>query len=183
MLEEVNSNQEDLCKREIYWIKYYDAINSKDYYNIGAGGIGCNNSMNFRKGKDSPMFGKHHTNKTKEKISKLAKDRYKNNIELRNNVSNRFKGKHLSEEHKRKISENHADTSGGNNGNAKKCILIHNNYTKEFNCIKDLQNYLVKEYNLKLSGKLLFKLLNSQKPYIPRCVKHKNAKGFVIKRI
>ena len=48
-LEEINTNQKDLCDREIYWIDYYNAINSEEYYNIGAGGLGWNNSVNLVK--------------------------------------------------------------------------------------------------------------------------------------
>lgn len=37
LLEECNS-REELDKREIYWISYYDAVNSDDFYNLQAGG-------------------------------------------------------------------------------------------------------------------------------------------------
>ena len=38
ILEEIDTNQHDLDLREIYWIEYYDAVKSKNYYNNSYGG-------------------------------------------------------------------------------------------------------------------------------------------------
>jgi group I intron endonuclease len=35
----------ELCEREKYWIDYYDAVNSKDFYNLIDGGIGGNSKV------------------------------------------------------------------------------------------------------------------------------------------
>lgn len=51
-------------------------------------------------------------------------------------------GKPLSEEHKQKISENHANTKGSNNGNAKKVLCIETGQI--FGCIKDANEWLGK---------------------------------------
>ena len=39
---DVCSNQEELDRREQYWIQYYDAVKSDMFYNISAGGAGSN---------------------------------------------------------------------------------------------------------------------------------------------
>lgn len=38
ILEEIDTNQHDLDLRETYWIEYYDAVKSKNYYNNSYGG-------------------------------------------------------------------------------------------------------------------------------------------------
>ena len=86
LLETIDTNQKDLCEREIFWIDYYNAIDSDKFYNIGAGGIGWNNSVNFRKG-NNHWLGKHHTEDSRKKMS------------------NSHRGKHLSEKHKKSLSK------------------------------------------------------------------------------
>ena len=51
-------------------------------------------------------------------------------------------GKPKTEEHKHKISENHADTKGSNNGNAKKVLCVETG--QMFGCIKDAKQWLGK---------------------------------------
>lgn len=57
----------------------------------------------------NPMFGKHHTEEAREKIrvSRTGRKMPRRSEEYRQNVSKRNKGKVLSEETKRKISEAH----------------------------------------------------------------------------
>ena len=52
--------------REIYWISYYQATNKEIGYNISTGG-NVNRTM---LGEHNPMYHKHHSKATKEKISK-----------------------------------------------------------------------------------------------------------------
>ena len=47
LIEKCNSRDE-LNEREIYWISYYNAVNDKEYYNIGAGGTGWGNSFLYK---------------------------------------------------------------------------------------------------------------------------------------
>ena len=46
ILEECES-KEILDDREMYWIQYFDAVNSKNYYNIASGGDGGNTLLGF----------------------------------------------------------------------------------------------------------------------------------------
>ena len=92
ILEICEDNQE--CnKREIYWIEYFNACNNDEFYNIAAGGDGGNTYLGLNdnelsrisaiksmksSGKNNHMYGKHHSNETKEKIrigQKLAYER------------------------------------------------------------------------------------------------------------
>lgn len=117
IIEEINTNQEDLDLREMYYIKKYNAVKDKNYYNHSYGGEnegwdGVNKAINIsgrpwtktqsfkdkmrqkQLGKEPWMKGKHHT---KESIEK--------NRQAHLGVPSTFKGKHHTEETKRKISE------------------------------------------------------------------------------
>lgn len=141
ILEEIDTNQEDLDTKEVFWIEFYNAVKSKEYYNISYGketegwnidtkgsnngfynkhhseeakvkiskankgkispmkgkipwnkglkGLTYNKCKGYNKGKDNPMYGKHHSEEIKAKISRANK------------------GKKFSEEHIRKLSESH----------------------------------------------------------------------------
>lgn len=60
--------KEKLDEREKYWIKYYNAANSDNFYNITNGGDG-----GFGSGKNSPWYGKHLSQETKDKLSKIKR--------------------------------------------------------------------------------------------------------------
>lgn len=68
-----------------------------------------------------PFLGRHHTQETKDKIRKanvgriIPKEQINKMREYWKMHDNYWKGKNLTEEMKRKISENHADVSGENN--------------------------------------------------------------------
>ena len=137
-LIEICSNREELNEREVYWISYYNAVKDKNYYNIGAGGTGWNNSFLYKTKEERSkiiskaskelyikngktnfgdgMLGKHHSEETKRKMSISAIGK-KVSEETRQKLSESHKGKVssrkgvcLSEETKRKIS----DTLKGN---------------------------------------------------------------------
>lgn len=76
------STKEDLSEREKYWISYYDAVNSQEFYNLGKGGEGWqvvlrgeDHPMYGRRGENSPLYGHEVTQETREKISKKARGR------------------------------------------------------------------------------------------------------------
>ena len=117
---------EELCEKEIFWIKFYNAKDSKIGYNISDGGAaghaGCNHSEETKqkmsvaaKGKskseeyiremsirmsDGRMMGKNHP-MFGRKHSEEAKRRM--SLAQKGKSSN-MKGKRLSEETKQKIS-------------------------------------------------------------------------------
>jgi len=83
---------------------------------------GKNHPMWGKRGVGTPMYGKHHTEDTKKQIaqSNIGKNAGENNAwygkhlseEHKQKLSSAKKGKKLSEGHKRKLSENHADFKG-----------------------------------------------------------------------
>lgn len=132
-------SKEELNNLEQFYIKKFNSKNDGYNETIGGDGLseptiavrkkisdklkGSNNGMyNVHLiGELNGMYGKHHTEESKQKMSDAAKSR-----------------KHYlhSEETKQKISESHKKIqSRGNNNNAKKVICVNTN--EVFNCIKD----------------------------------------------
>lgn len=128
-LLETCSSKEELDRKEKYWISYYDCVEDIDYYNLakgGDGGIGrgfgsywededkktialikqkeslnkfFKENKDIRSGKNNPMYGKHHTKETKDRISTKLKSSEK----LKN--STRFKYHSHSKQSKEKIGK------------------------------------------------------------------------------
>lgn len=115
--------KEELDSREKFWIEYYNATESEDFYNITSGGDG-----GFGSGKNSPWYGKHLSDETKEKLSKIKSG--KNNPfygkthsdEVKKKLSEKALNQRHSKETREKMSksmkENHADFNGKNNPRA-----------------------------------------------------------------
>lgn len=125
------SSKEELNEREIYWIKYYEAVNSKDFYNLTSGGFGLGGYHHTTESKikignatrgnkswkgkfhseESKMkisnsnLGKHHRNENT--ISKTRETKIKNGTYDVSGNKNPFYGKHHTEETKKKLSDSH----------------------------------------------------------------------------
>ena len=104
-----------LRQREQYWMDYYKSYDLNIGYNISHSAIG--NS------------GYEISEEAKEKIRK------KTTGEL-----NHFYGKHHTEETKKKMSENHADVSGGNHPRATPVLCIELNI--KFDCTREAERQL-----------------------------------------
>ena len=85
------SSYEELNKREIYWINYYNADTSDNFYNIAYGG---SNSKYALRGENHPFFNKKHK---QESLIKMRESKLGN--------KNPMYGHHQSEETKQKISD------------------------------------------------------------------------------
>jgi len=87
---------QELSKAEEYWIKKYNAVKDESFYNLTSGGFGgnsdylkeywntfteeekkyCRNwSKKDKNGKNNPMFGKKHSEKTKKLIGSKSVNR------------------------------------------------------------------------------------------------------------
>lgn len=89
---EICSTKEELNDREKYWIKYFNACNNDSFYNIAKGGDGGDTFTQLpieeqnrikeiqsqcSSGHNNPMYGKHHSQSTKEKI-RFGQQKYLN---------------------------------------------------------------------------------------------------------
>lgn len=167
MIEECNSNEE-LNDKERYWISYYNAVKSSEFYNITEGGdgrsmFGKDNGMygkhhsiesrnkisNSIKGENNPFYGRHHSDKTKE-ILRIKSSKY-----LMGNKYNL--GRKLSEETKKKMSESHKK-SGNKPPNCEGKKFINNGITNKLVYINELNSYL-------LNGWILGRLSYSNRKY------------------
>ncbi len=79
-----------------------------------------------------PLLGKKHTKKTKDKISKTKKTQFKENPEMAKRLSNAHKGKKLSIETRKKISENNKGRKHWNWLGGISFEPYDENWTKEF---------------------------------------------------
>lgn len=165
IIEKVYTNKEDLNNREIYWIKYFDAVKSKKYYNNSCGGDekgwkGFNNTVKLGL-KEHPCNKRKMTDETKQKISKANKGK-KRTEEQRRKFSEVHKGqpawnkgKKTSLEIRKKLSEAHKGQKAWNKGKqfsieSRKKMSLAKEGTKYINkngvvkCINkiDLEKYL-----------------------------------------
>lgn len=115
-----NLSKEDALRLEIEYIQKYNSTNNKCGYNLSSGGGGANGlkasdktreimSRN-NKGKNNPMYGKHHSEHAKKLMSKKKK------------------GIPLSDVHKQHMSDSHTLE---NCWNARKVICIENSKVYE----------------------------------------------------
>ena len=81
---------EDLNSLEIYYIKKYNAVKDKNFYNLSGGGLGKRGIRRF--GKDNPFYGKTHTDLARKLISDANKNK-KLSEEHKSRLINSRKGK------------------------------------------------------------------------------------------
>lgn len=130
ILEKINTNQKDLDLREMFYIKKFNAVKDKKYYNRSYGGenegwFGVNQAVkeqgglteetrrkmsHSRRGNKHPMYGKHHSEQTKEKMRQIKKGKKtleetkKKQSEALKGEKSYWYGKNLTEETKEKLS-------------------------------------------------------------------------------
>jgi group I intron endonuclease len=131
----------ELSECEIYWIKFYNAVEDSNFYNLTSGGFGGNSDYlkeywshlnkeerkvcrNWSKksmvGSNNPMYGKKHTEKTKKLIGSKSINRNWN-------------------------KPNH---HGKNNPRAKRVLVDFGLETKFYDCLKDFYDeYKIAPYS------------------------------------
>ena len=103
ILEESDSN--DLDSLEIKYIKQYNSTNPNIGYNILIGG-----NVSYKLGKNHPMYGRHHTEETKKKISmntskaQLGIHHHNHTEETKKKISKANKGRIISKEKRKNMS-------------------------------------------------------------------------------
>lgn len=137
----------EACKMEIDLIAQHRSNISRygrraNGYNLTDGGEGTRGRFRTEKekarlsecmsGDGNPMYGRKHTESAKEKISAHMSGRYVGSRSV-------LFGKHPSEDSRRKMSESHADVSGGKNPRARGVLCVELNLA--FECQKDAEKY------------------------------------------
>lgn len=100
IIEILPHNNNLLDSREEYWIAYYNTFKDPFHYNEKPGGKAA-------RGKNHPMYNKHHSEDTRKKISKKLKNRnlsYKTRKKIGRSLKKVKKGIKLSEKHCESIS-------------------------------------------------------------------------------
>jgi group I intron endonuclease len=168
IIEQCNIN--DLDKREIYWINYYNFYNGNYGYNKTLGGkgpIGCKRS-----------------HQTKLKISKVSKGRVSPNkgkkysVEFRKKLSEIHKGKKLTETCKLNMSKSHKGKTPWNKGiNSKKITFTEQQY--DFICQLRASNISYKNigYLFSCSKNVIKRLLKDNNFYITKECKNRRIKS------
>lgn len=134
IIEELPNDRALLMEREAYWVAHYNTYEDDFHYNLTPGGdfspmkipeiaakiSGENNPMKnpevaakvskANSGENHPLFGRKHSQETKEKISKALSGR-KCSREAKARMSKAHLGKKLSDEQKISISKT-TNTSG-----------------------------------------------------------------------
>lgn len=130
--------KEEACLKEIELIEKYKTMDVECGYNLCIGG--------------NLTIGYHHTEKTKEKMKKAKKDMYngqKNPMFGKKGKLAPMYGKHLTEEHKRKISE---AKKGKANTYTKKLYKKIDQYDVNGNFIKTWESIASIEKELGIKG-------------------------------
>ena len=103
-------SEEEMNSDEQYYIKLFKTL-WPNGYNLTEGGDGGIPSDETRKkmsesrsSEKNPMFGKHHSDETKQKISRVHKGK-QTSEETKKKLSSALKGRIMSDEHKKKIGE------------------------------------------------------------------------------
>ena len=179
-----NLSKEEADNLEKTLIKKYDTLNPQKGYNIRKGGSNGKMAEETKnklktimkdkyKGKNNPFYGKKHTKETKDLIAKKAKERKidisgsKNPMfgkimteEERYKRGNGKRGKKLSEEVKRKISERN-----------KEYYKTHVHHALGTHKTKEQKEYMSQKMKgKKLSEEAKRKIGDSHSPYFYRCI-------------
>ena len=138
---------EELNQKEYYWIEYYNAVDSDEFYNLMSGGnkpefssqtikkmrnshLGSLNSMYGRFGKDNPLYGRKHSDHTRRLMSENHADFSGENNPMyginRKGDLNPFYGHKHSQETIQKMIENHKGMTGIHHTNDTKKKLSDN---------------------------------------------------------
>lgn len=139
-------SREELDKKEIYWIKYYDCISPKGY-NLTKGGEGCvgyKHDEDIKKKLSHIAIKRNQNKEYKAKISSILKRKLsgKNNPnygkhwseEVKAKISNSLKGRKVPKESVEKMAKNMI----GKNNKAVLCIETNKIYESLGSAIKDM---------------------------------------------
>lgn len=137
---EWGDSQEELDSKEQRWIKELNTTDVTVGYNVQIGGyridanyvsVGLKRYYSTltkeQKLQRNPMYGKHHSEETKQLWKERHRGEYKHSDETKRKRSASLMGRQFSEETKKLMSQNHSDVSGHNNPMYGKHLIYCNN--------------------------------------------------------
>lgn len=139
----------ELDDLEIYYIQKYDAIKSKNFYNLNGGGTGGNCFIGY---------SDEELKEYKEKMRKINKE-IQSRLEVKEKIGKANSGRKFTDEHKNKLSEATRIKKPSRN---KKVYSVFNGKINNFDSIKDCSVFF--KINIHTARKILF----SKKPYEPK---------------
>ena len=156
---EICKNYEILNEKEQYWIKYYNAVEDPNFYNIATGGFNSNPCAGLSKEQEEIRRKKISKSLTGEKNPFYGKHFEKHPMQ----------GKHHTEEAKEKMRKMKL---GGKAPTAKKVAIydLNNNFIQKFETQRELKIFLGLSPNG--STDTLKKYILSGKPYHNYIVKY-----------
>lgn len=157
IIEECNSDEE-LDQREIYWIKFYDAVESNEFYNLQVGGTSGNKRgshlsdvarAKIRKALNDPDNIRRRSISLSKALRGKKKSRHevearikaltgqKRTEEQKKRISDAHKGYIMPDEQKAKISK----AIGGEKNGCYNKICINNGHCNKFIYKEELESY------------------------------------------
>lgn len=116
---EICNTKSELDEREIYWINKFDAVMSKNFYNISTGGTGGDLGYFANKKRSETIKGHTVSEETKQKMSESATGHVVSK-ETREKLRKANIGKKCSEETKQKMRESMKGKNVGDTNGSKK---------------------------------------------------------------
>jgi group I intron endonuclease len=156
-------NENELNKKEKYWIDFYNAIHSDNFYNIAEGGHG-GNTLAGKTEEELKQFGEiiSNANKGRKWSDESKLNRSKERKGKFTGKDHHMFGKKLSDEQKKKISNK---VKGGKNPSAKKVYIYKGSeLIKVCNTFDETVHWFYKQYraySLTTSNKLIRNLRKS----------------------
>ncbi len=194
------NTEEELNDKEKYYIKYYKEYLGKDCYNLANGGDG-GDVFKYQSPEEKELFiskmtdinrQRCNTEEFKQKLSKATKERYSNPEERKihsEKIKKVWSNPKLRRNQSEKLKEYYSNHKHDCSFNYIPCVFKLNDIEIQFDSIKDLREYLIKEYQYNPDRRTFNKLMELGRQGIPYKPFHKNneklqrLKGMLIYKI
>lgn len=182
---DIANTDEELNKKEKFYIKHYKSLYGKNCYNLASGGDG-GNVFKYQTPESKEQFIKKMTeiNKRrcatedfKNKISKATFDRYKDVNERKlhsEKIRKIWSNQDLRQKQSGTLKEYYAKHKRNCSFNFIPCVFKLNDISVRFDSIKDLRKYLLEKYQYNPDRRTFNRLMELGKQGIPYKPFHKN---------
>lgn len=144
------SSFEELDVAEIYWINYFNADLSSDFYNLAKGGYG----KEGLRGKNNGRYGKQVTKETRDKISKANKGKKRTPEQIEaNRLAHLGIKQQLSAKNRKEKSIRFSGANNPNYGNHKPMFKMTDDIRQKISATKRARWSIDSQYNF---GKICY---------------------------